>query len=134
MGFSVRLKDQLHETASQKADELGIPITELVRQALDSFCKTNSVDESKTSQPNPETILRIKLLESQLESSMQQVLTKDKQIEELLKQQDQGQQLAGMQQKTIDKLTEQNQLLLESSQEKEEKKVGFWGRLIGQRA
>ena len=132
--FSVRLKDQLHEMASQKADELGIPITELVRQALDSFCKTNSVDESKTSQSNPETILRIKLLESQLESSMQQVLTKDKQIEELLKQQDQGQQLAGMQQKTIDKLTEQNQLLLESSQEKEEKKVGFWGRLIGQRA
>ena len=65
---------------------------------------------------------------------MQQVLTKDKQIEELLKQQDQGQQLAGMQQKTIDKLTEQNQLLLETSQEKEEKKVGFWGRLIGQRA
>ena len=59
-------------------------------------------------------------------------MTKDKQIEELLKQQDQGQQLAGMQQKTIDKLTEQNQLLLEASQE--EKKVGFWGRLIGQRA
>ena len=38
------------------------------------------------------------------------------------------------QKKTIDKLTEQNQLLLESSQEKEEKKVGFWGQLIGQRA
>ena len=54
------------------------------------------------------------------------------QIKELLKQQDQGQQLAAMQQKTIDKLTEQNQLLLETSQE--EKKVGFWGRLIGQRA
>ena len=32
----------------------------------------------------------------------------------------------------IDKRTEQNQLLLETSQE--EKKVGFWGRLIGQRA
>ena len=57
---------------------------------------------------------------------------KNKQIIELLKQQDQGQQLAAMQQKTIDKLTEQNQLLLETSQE--EKKVGFWGRLIGQRA
>ena len=56
------------------------------------------------------------------------------QIKELLKQQDQGQQLAAMQQKTIDKLTEQNQLLLQASQEKEEKKVGFWGRLIGQRA
>jgi len=40
--------------------------------------------------------------------------------------------LAAMQQKTIDKLTEQNQLLLEANQE--EKKVGFWGRFIGQRA
>ena len=64
----------------------------------------------------------------------QDIDEKNKQIIELLKQQDQGQQLAAMQQKTIDKLTEQNQLLLESSQEKEEKKVGFWGRLIGQRA
>ena len=58
----------------------------------------------------------------------------DKQIEEILKQQDQGQQLAAMQQQTIGKLTEQNQLLLEANQEKEEKKVGFWGRLVGQRA
>ena len=74
------------------------------------------------------------LLESQLESTQQQVLTKDKQIEEILKQQDQGQQLAAMQQQTIGKLTEQNQLLQEANQEKEEKKVGFWGRLIGQRA
>ena len=64
----------------------------------------------------------------------QDIDEKNKQIIELLKQQDQGQQLAAMQQKTIDKLTEQNQLLLETSREKEEKKVGFWGRLIGQRA
>ena len=64
----------------------------------------------------------------------QDIDEKNKQIIELLKQQDQAQQIMAMQQKTIDKLTEQNQLLLESSQEKEEKKVGFWGRLIGQRA
>ncbi|MDP7281912.1 MAG: hypothetical protein QGG39_18795, partial [Candidatus Poribacteria bacterium] len=71
----------------------------------------------------------------ELISTLQQELTaKNKQIEEFLKQQDQGQQLAAMQQKTIATLTEQNQLLLEASQEKEEKKVGFWGRLVGQRA
>ena len=64
----------------------------------------------------------------------QDIDEKNKQIIELLKQQDQAQQIMAMQQKTIDKLTEQNQLLLKSSQEKEEKKVGFWGRLIGQRA
>ena len=51
---------------------------------------------------------------------------KNKQIIELLKQQDQVQQLVAMHQKTIDKLTGQNQLLIEASQEKEEKKVGLW--------
>ena len=55
-------------------------------------------------------------------------------MKELLKQQDQAQQIIAMQQKNLDRLTEQNQLLLEANQEKEEKKVGFWGRLIGQRA
>ena len=132
--FSVRLKAPLHQTASQKADELGIPITELVRQALHSFCTTESTHASTPSHISAETSLRMNLLESQLESTQQQVLTKDKQIEEILKQQDQGQQLAAMQQQTIGKLTEQNQLLLEANQEKEEKKVGFWGRLVGQRA
>ena len=61
-----------------------------------------------------------------------QLSEKDKQIDELLKQQDQSQQIIAMQQKNLDRLTEQNQLLLEASQEV--KKVGFWGRLIGQRA
>ena len=71
----------------------------------------------------------------ELISTLQQELTaKNTQIEEFLKQQDQGQQLAAMQQKTIAKLTKQNQQLHEASQEKEEKKVSFWSRLIGQRA
>lgn len=123
--FSVRLKDPLHQTASQKAEELGVPITELVRQALDSFCTAGDALTSTTSQSCTETSLRIDLLESQLELTQQQIVTKDKQIEELLKQQNQSQQLAAMQQQTVDKLTEQNHLLLE-------KKVSFWRRLIGQ--
>ena len=73
-----------------------------------------------------------KYLKQTLADKEKQIDDANHQIKELLKQQDQGQQLAAMQQKTIDKLTEQNQLLLETSQE--EKKVGFWGRLIGQRA
>ena len=64
----------------------------------------------------------------------EQTTEKDHQMKELLKQQDQAQQIIAMQQKNLDRLTEQNQLLLEASQEKEEKKVGFWERLIGQRA
>ena len=64
----------------------------------------------------------------------EQTNEKDHQMKELLKQQDQAQQIIAMQQKNLDRLTEQNQLRLEATQEKEEKKVGFWGRLIGQRA
>ena len=95
-------------------------------QLLDMMSKLeqleNGIDQFRT-----ESKERVELLE-------QQLTEKDDQIREILKQQDQGQQLAAMQQQTIGKLTEQNQLLLEASQEKEEKKVGFWGRLAGQRA
>ena len=59
-----------------------------------------------------------------------QLEKKDNCIDELLKQQNQAQQLSAMQQKTIDKLTEQNQLLLETTQQK---KPSFWQRLIGQK-
>ena len=58
-----------------------------------------------------------------------QLEKKDNRIDELLKQQNQAQQLSAMQQKTIDRLTEQNQLLLETTQQK---KPSFWQRLIGQ--
>ena len=64
----------------------------------------------------------------------EQTTEKSNQMKEMLKQQDQAQQIIAMQQKNIDKLTEQNQQLHEASQEKEEKKVSFWSRLIGQRA
>ena len=95
-------------------------------QLLDMMSKLERL-ESGIDQFRAESKERVELLE-------QQLAEKDVQIREILKQQDQGQQLAAMQQQTIDKLTEQNQLLLEASQEKEEKKVGFWGRLVGQRA
>ena len=77
---------------------------------------------------------KLVLMESQTSDYKKQVNDYKDQVTELLKQNDQGQQLAAMQQQTISKLTEQNQLLLEASQEKEEKKVSFWGRLVGQRA
>ena len=108
--------------------------------------QANSQGTSQTFQTDPQGISQASQASSQVEKVeienkylKQTLADKEKQIDdanhqikELLKQQDQGQQLAAMQQKTIDKLTEQNQLLLETSQE--EKKVGFWGRLIGQRA
>ena len=90
-----------------------------------------------TSQPDDETSQDELNFKIENEYLKQKVIDKEKhveeannQINELLKQQNQAQQLSAMQQKTIDRLTEQNQLLLETSQQK---KPSFWQRLIGQK-
>ena len=107
-------------------------------KSSESTVKTNSNGSESTEPVNKSALEvehlkeKIKLIESQISSYEEQIVGNKNQVDELLKQQDQAQQIMAMQQKTIDKLTEQNQLLLEANQE--EKKVGFWGRLIGQRA
>ena len=90
-----------------------------------------------TSQPDDETSQDELNFKIENEYLKQKVIDKEKhveeannQINELLKQQNQAQQLSAMQQKTIDRLTEQNQLLLETTQQK---KPSFWQRLIGQK-
>ena len=116
------------------------PTVETNGKSSKSTVKTNNNGSESTEPVNKSALEvehlkeKIKLIESQISSYEEQIVGNKNQVDELLKQQDQAQQIMAMQQKTIDKLTEQNQLLLESSQEKEEKKVGFWGRLIGQRA
>ena len=146
--IALKIHADLHKAATETAKRKGISLSKLIRKSIEQYC-TRTIHEEKhvagqntedqgtdnahanTEKPHEQSHETLR----ELISTLQQELTaKNKQIEEFLKQQDQGQQLAAMQQKTIDKLTEQNQLLLESSQEKEEKKVGFWGRLIGQRA
>ena len=91
----------------------------------------------ETSQPDDETYQDELNFKIENEYLKQKVIDKEKQVEEannqineLLKQQNQAQQLSAMQQKTIDRLTEQNQLLLETTQQK---KPSFWQRLIGQK-
>ena len=103
-------------------------------QGTSQTFQTDPQGTSQASSQVEKVEIENKYLKQTLADKEKQIDDANHQIKELLKQQDQGQQLAAMQQKTIDKLTEQNQLLLEASQEKEEKKVGFWGRLIGQRA
>ena len=96
---------------------------------------TDRVDHVDAALNNPvDTSIELKALTDQLQAKDTQLEKRDQQIDELLKQQDQAQQIIAMQQKNIDKLTEQNQQLHEASQEKEEKKVSFWSRLVGQRA
>ena len=101
-------------------------------QGTSQTFQTDPQGTSQASSQVEKVEIENKYLKQTLADKEKQIDDANHQIKELLKQQDQGQQLAAMQQKTIDKLTEQNQLLLEPSQE--EKKVGFWGRLIGQRA
>ena len=116
------------------------PTVETNGKSSKSTVKTNNNGSESTEPVNKSALEvehlkeKIKLIESQISSYEEQIVGNKNQVDELLKQQDQAQQIMAMQQKTIDKLTEQNQLLLETSREKEEKKVGFWGRLIGQRA
>ena len=142
--IALKIHANLHEIATKTAKRKSISLSKLIRKSIEQYCTRTTHEEEHVSErdikdqgtnkvhANTETLHE---QSRELILTLQQELTtKNKQIEEFLKQQDQGQQLAAMQQKTIDKLTEQNQLLLETSQEKEEKKVGFWGRLIGQRA
>ena len=99
--------------------------------------ETSQEASQETSQPDDETYQDELNFKIENEYLNQKVIDKEKQVEEannqineLLKQQNQAQQLSAMQQKTIDRLTEQNQLLLETNQQK---KPSFWQRLIGQK-
>jgi septal ring factor EnvC (AmiA/AmiB activator) len=56
--------------------------------------------------------------------------TLTEQVRDLQKSLDQSQQLLAMQQKSLNTLAEQNQLLIETTQQK---KPSFWQRLIGQK-
>ena len=101
------------------------------------YANYQSQSTQETSQPDDETSQDELNFKIENEYLKQKVIDKEKQVEEannqineLLKQQNQAQQLSAMQQKTIDKLTEQNQLLLETTQQK---KPSFWQRLIGQK-
>ena len=60
----------------------------------------------------------------------QQLTEKDRQIESFLEQQDQFQKIVAMQQQSIQSITSQNQLLIETTQQK---KPSLWQRLIGQK-
>ena len=142
--IALKIHADLHETATGTAKRKGISLSKLIRKSIEQYC-TRIIHEEKhvagqntedqgTENAHANTEKPHETLRELISTLQQELTAKNKQIEEFLKQQDQGQQLAAMQQKTIDKLTEQNQLLLETSREKEEKKVGFWGRLIGQRA
>ena len=112
--ISVRVDDDFHKKVTGKAKEKDMALSDFVRASLQAMCRQNQHNE------NDPLINTLK----------QQLTEKDRQIESFLEQQDQFQKIVAMQQQSIQSITSQNQLLIESSYQK---KPSFWQRLIGQK-
>ena len=113
--ISVRVDDDFHKKVADQAKEQDMALSDFVRASLQAMCRHNE----KHNENDP----LINILK-------QQLTEKDRQIESFLEQQDQFQKIVAMQQQSIQSITSQNQLLIESSYQK---KPSFWQRLIGQK-
>ena len=112
--ISVRVDDDFHKKVTDKAKEKDMALSDFVRASLQAMCRQSQHNE------NDPLINTLK----------QQLIEKDRQIESFLEQQDQFQKIVAMQQQSIQSITSQNQLLIETTQQK---KPSFWQRLIGQK-
>ena len=110
--ISLKVEDELHTRASQKAGELGLSLAEMVRVAIRAYCEDGASG-------NGELIDEVR----------GQLRVKDTQIEALLEQVDHAQQLLAISQKAIHQLTDQNQLLLEDQRHRE-RKMSPWKRIF----
>tara|TARA_B100000809_G_scaffold37267_1_gene32590 strand:- start:51 stop:404 length:354 start_codon:yes stop_codon:yes gene_type:complete len=113
--ISVRVDDDFHKKVADQAKEQDMALSDFVRASLQAMCRHNE----KHNENDP----LINILK-------QQLTEKDRQIESFLEQQDQFQKIVAMQQQSIQSITSQNQLFIESSYQK---KPSFWQRLIGQK-
>ena len=122
--ISFKVTPEYQENLKNHSDTLGLSVSAFIRYAVDE--KLNSVQQSNTEvEPNTTDIIN-----QQIDTKDQQISEKDNQISEKDKQIDHLTQIVAMQQQSIQSITSQNQLLLETSQQK---KPSFWQRLIGQK-
>jgi antitoxin component of RelBE/YafQ-DinJ toxin-antitoxin module len=118
--FSVRINDELHNLATHKADEMGLSLTELVRQSVNAFCtQTPTLDTELASALRSQ----VTTVSQQLHSTEQQLQTKDQQIEQL-------HQLVAMAQSNTHELSKQ--LDRATLQLEDLQKQTWWRRLLGQ--
>tara|TARA_R100000808_G_scaffold4929_1_gene15406 strand:+ start:1377 stop:1730 length:354 start_codon:yes stop_codon:yes gene_type:complete len=110
-------------TVAQMAVKLGKSEGTIYRRIKDGHFQTKKenkrvyiLDNEPTTDDNQELIAELR----------QDKLELRQQVNELIKQQDQSQQIIAMQQQNLSKLTEQNQLLLESQPDK--KWWNFWSK------
>ena len=122
--ISFKVTPEYQEKLKNHSDTLGLSVSAFIRYAVDE--KLPSVQQSNTEvEPNTTDIIN-----QQIDTKDQQISEKDNQISEKDKQIDHLTQIVAMQQQSIQSITSQNQLLLETTQQK---KPSFWQRLIGQK-
>ena len=131
--IGIKVTEEYRTIIERNASKVGLTISEYIRQCIDQCLNVEPESEQSSTNTNGSSKGFDKIIEekdTRISDLKDQLLEKDTQIKSLLKQQDQSQQLLAMQQNSLNTLTAQNQLLIESSQQK---KPSFWQRLIGQK-
>jgi len=131
--IGIKVTEEYRTIIERNASKVGLTISEYIRQCIDQCLNVEPESEQSATNTNGSSKGFDKIIEekdTRISDLKDQLLEKDTQIKSLLKQQDQSQQLLAMQQNSLNTLTAQNQLLIESSQQK---KPSFWQRLIGQK-
>ena len=126
--ISFKVTPEYQENLKNHSDTLGLSVSAFIRYAVDE--KLNSVQQSNTEGNTTVGQSNTEVEPNTTDIINQQIDTKDQQISEKDKQIDHLTQIVAMQQQSIQSITSQNQLLIESSYQK---KPSFWQRLIGQK-
>ena len=126
--ISFKVTPEYQEKLKNHSDTLGLSVSAFIRYAVDE--KLNSVQQSNTEGNTTVGQSNTEVEPNTTDIINQQIDTKDQQISEKDKQVDHLTQIVAMQQQSIQSITSQNQLLIESSYQK---KPSFWQRLIGQK-
>ena len=113
IGFKASI--DLQEDLRKHAESLDLSVSAYLRRVVEKSLTEVKPDANSVKPTEKEEFILIK----------EQIKIKDEQLDEKGKQIDHLHQIVAMQQKTIESVTEKNNLLLES------KTRSLWGRLIG---
>ena len=124
--ISFKVTPEYQEELKNHSDTLGLSVSAFIRSAVDE--KLNSVQQSNTEGNTTVGQSNTEVKPNTTDIINQQIDTKDQQISEKDQQIDRLTQIVAMQQQSIQSITSQNQLLIETTQQN---KPSFWQRLIG---
>ena len=124
--ISFKVTPEYQEKLKIHSDTLGLSVSAFIRYAVDE--KLPSVQQSNTEGNTTVGQSNTEVEPNTTDIINQQIDTKDQQISEKDQQIDRLTQIVAMQQQSIQSITSQNQLLIETTQQN---KPSFWQRLIG---